>query len=375
MVQQAPGNFSDSEWERGLWWMVLVSAVLHLTVIAVVLLMPRSFLPPPSKLMSYSVDLVAPDRVGGTNLIEGGKGRVQAAPMAAAAPKVEPPPPPAKREEVQPPPPQPEPPKVEPEKPKEVVTKPEPPAPLPPPEPPHEDEAAFADKAREVAPQPVATVVPQAPPKAVAKAEPPTPQPTVPTKAQIEAAKKQAAEEVAAKKKAAEDAALKKAVETAAKKAAAEAAAKEAAAHARDDRILAAVKRAEQQVGERGGGTGSTAGARPGGPISVGPGEGAGGQPFGLDFVLYLGQVERRIKENWAWPGTDPALEAVVRFSITETGDVVNVRITKPSGDKSYDASVERAVRSISPMPPPPETYRKQFSDMEYTFTPQSLQM
>jgi len=53
----------------------------------------------------------------------------------------------------------------------------------------------------------------------------------------------------------------------------------------------------------------------------------------------------------------------------------VDVRITKSSGDKSYDASVERAVRALNPLPPPPETYRKQFSDVEFTFTPESLQM
>jgi colicin import membrane protein len=355
--------------------MVLVSGGVHLAIIVAVLLIPSSlFLAPPPKVVSYTVDLVAPDRIGGTNLVEGAKGRVNAPPLVAAPPKLEPPPP--KREEAKAPP-------KEPEKPKEgEVAKPEPPPP-PPKEVPDKD--AFAEKKiAEARPAPTTT-----PPAAKAVAKAATPKPTVPSKAALEAAAKRAAEDAKAKKaeaeaakktaeaekkKAAEEAALKKALEEAAKKAAAEAAAKEAAAKARDEQILAAVKRASTQGGERGGGTGNKTGAPPGGPISVGPGEGAGGQPFGLDYVLYLGQLERRIKENWAWAGTDNSLEAIARFSITPTGDIVDVRITKPSGDKGFDSSVERAVRAISPMPPPPETYRDQFGDVEYTFNAQSLQ-
>ncbi|HVM96376.1 MAG TPA: cell envelope integrity protein TolA, partial [Candidatus Acidoferrales bacterium] len=262
--------------------------------------------------------------------------------------------------------------------------------PPPPPEKPQEkevpDKNAFVDK-QKVEAKAVPTVTPP-PAKAIAKVEPP--KPTVPSKAELEAAAKKAAEEAKAKKtaeeaakkladeakkKAAEEAALKKAADEAAKKAAAEAAAKEKAAKARDEQILAAVKRAsETQSGEKGGGTGSKAGAAPGGPISVGPGEGAGGQPFGLDYVLYLGQLESRIKDSWAWAGADNALEAVVRFSIMPSGEIVDVRITKTSSDRGFDSSVERAVRAISPMPPPPAQYRDQFGDVEYTFNAKALQ-
>jgi TonB family protein len=57
-----------------------------------------------------------------------------------------------------------------------------------------------------------------------------------------------------------------------------------------------------------------------------------------------------------------------VAFSITPEGEVVNVRIIKPSGDRSFDLSVERTVRAINPMPPPPEKYRNLFADVEFTF-------
>jgi len=350
VIEHPPITVGEPEWERGLWWMVLASGAVHLIGIAVILLTPHSFLHPPVPLQSYTVDLVAPERVGGNNLVAGGKGRVQAAPLVVPepAPKVEPPkPPPPKVEEAKPP--KPEPAKPEPPKPPEVAPKPEP-KPEPPKveakpeekvEPPKEQEMALADKAKQPEAAPTAAKAvpspqtkPAASPKVVAKAEP-APPPKMDPKAAKEAA----------------------------------------AARARDERIAAAIKRVEQQAGTRGGGTGDKPGAQPGGPLSVGPGQGAGGAVKGVEYLIYRNQLETRIKQNWAWAGAARSLEAAVHFSITEAGDVVDVRITKSSGDPGYDASVERAVRAINPLPAPPATYRKEFSDVEYTFTPESLQM
>ena len=362
MTDRPPITVSEPEWERGLWWMVLASGGLHLVAIALLLLIPHTFLHRPPPIMSYTVDLVAPDKIGGTNMIQGGKGRVEAPPMAAAAPpapKVEPPkPPPPKVEE----PKLPEPPQVEPPQPvPQAVAKP-PPEPPKVEEKPKEADVALAEKVKKIEPPPPPTVAQPAPtpqaqpapsPKAVAKAEPPKPQPSAPPKVDAKAAK------AAAEAKAAEAKAAKEAAE----------------AKARDQRIAAAIKRVEQQSGTRGGGTGSKVGEQPGGPISVGPGEGAGGTVRGVEYLLYRNQLESRIKQNWAWAGGNRALEAVVHFSITETGEVVDVRIIKSSGDLGYDTSIERAVRVLNPLPPPPTGYRKEFADCEYTFTPESLRM
>lgn len=362
-MQQPPIHADAGEWERGLGWMVLASGVLHVSLVVAVWLLPKEmFIRPAPPVTSYVVDLVAPDKIGGTNLIEGSKGRVQAAPMAA---KQEPPPPPPKAAEVAPPPPP-------------VIAKVEPPPPPPPAEE-KSDPEAFAERQKPTTTRPVPTATrPQQ--AAVAKVAPTKVPPTVPSKAALEMAAKKAAEDAkkkqvaeAAKKKAEEDAALKKAIDAAARRASEEQK-RQAAQKAADERILAAAKRAEQQIGERGGGMGNKPGAAPGGPISVGPGEGAGGQTVGVDYVLYLGQLERRIKDNWAWAGANESLEAVVGFSITETGDITQVRILRASGDRGFDLSVERAVKAISPMPPPPEAYRAQFADVEYTFNAKSLQ-
>jgi TolA protein len=339
--------------------MVLASGAVHVVLIALVVLIPPTFMHHPPALKSYTVDLVAPDHVGGSNIIAGGKGRVEGAPMAAAAKPEPPKPPPPKAEEPQPPEPKPEPPKPAPEKveppPPEPVKavakaepKPEPPKPKPKP---REDEAVLAEKAKKVEPPPPPTVAqarptpqakPAAQPQAVANAEPPKPQAKPDAKAAAEAAK--AAREVAA-------------------------------AREREDRIAAAVKNVEAQVGTRGGGSGAKVAEQPGGPIAVGPGAGAGGEVKGVQYLLYYNQMISRIKQVWAWAGANRALEASVRFNITETGEVVNVRITRASGDPGYDASVERAIRGATPLPPPPELYRKEFSDVELIFRPDDLKM
>jgi colicin import membrane protein len=345
--EQNPIPLGEPEWDRSLWRMVAASGVLHVIAITLVIVIPYTFLHRPPALKSYTVDLIAPDHVGGTNMIAGGKGRVEGQPMAAA-PKVEAPkPPPApKVEQPKPPEPKPEPQKVEPPKPEppKEVAKPEPkPQPAKPEPQPKENEAVLAEKVKKVEPPPVPQPAPQtkpAPPQAIAKAEPPKAE----SKAAAEAAK------------------------------AAEKAAKEAAAaRARDEKIEAAIKRVEQQMGKRGAGTGTKASEQPGAPISVGPGEGAGGTVRGVEYLLYYNQMINRIKQVWAWAGANRTLEATVRFNITENGEVVNVRITRPSGDPSYDASVERAVRAANPLPPPPETYRKEFSDVELIFRPEDL--
>jgi colicin import membrane protein len=79
------------------------------------------------------------------------------------------------------------------------------------------------------------------------------------------------------------------------------------------------------------------------------------------------------IKENWAWVGQRSNLKVVVHFGIKDSGEIVGLKIVQPSGDPSYDESVLRAVKKSSPLSPPPETYRRDFADVELTFRPRDL--
>jgi TonB family protein len=137
-----------------------------------------------------------------------------------------------------------------------------------------------------------------------------------------------------------------------------------------DKQIAAAVERRAQQAGP-----GSGGGAPgPGGPISVGPGSGAGGTAADLQYILYQGRMEERIKAAWAWAGADKTLHAVIQFNLTPEGEIKNVRTLESSGDRQYDTSCERAVRAVSPLEPVPEKYREVFATVEMTFKPSDLE-
>ncbi len=356
--------------DRGFLPMLLLSALLHALVFLAVLFFPSGwFNRSPEPMRSYTVELVSPDQIGGTNLIEGGRGRTQGQTMAAA----------------------PKPDEAAPQKAKPAVLE--------------KAEAALETKSDPGAvairekPSPAFTSTPTRTTAVVVQAPTPTPPPVDVQKlaqqtaaaqrtqraleeaqraaeearrqAEAEARKKKEEEarlraEAEARKKAEEEA--RKRVEEEARKKAAEQA-KQKEKELLDAQILAATRRLQAQLGERGAGTGSKPGSQPGGPLSAGPGTGGpGGMLADPDYVLYLGQLQRRLQDNWAWAGRDESLEATVAFSITPTGEVTNVRIVRPSGDRSFDLSVERTVRAINPMPPPPEKYRSVFSDVEFTF-------
>ena len=119
-------------------------------------------------------------------------------------------------------------------------------------------------------------------------------------------------------------------------------------------------------------------------PLSAGPGEGVGAAALGpggkgggivkaFDFLVYRSQMLRLIRDRWTWVGKRADLEVTVRFGVRENGEIGGIRILRASGDPSYDDSVLRAVTKASPLPPPPENYRKEFMDVELTFRPKDL--
>jgi colicin import membrane protein len=102
-------------------------------------------------------------------------------------------------------------------------------------------------------------------------------------------------------------------------------------------------------------------------------GRGGPGIVKGIDFIIYQNRMLATIKENWAWVGQKSNLRVVVHFGIKENGEIVGLKIVQPSGDPSYDESVLRAVKKSSPLPAPPESYRRDFADVELTFRPRDL--
>jgi colicin import membrane protein len=110
------------------------------------------------------------------------------------------------------------------------------------------------------------------------------------------------------------------------------------------------------------------------GAASIGPGgRGGPGVVKGMDFIIYQNRMLSTIKENWAWVGQRSNLRVVVHFGIKENGEIVGLKIVQPSGDPSYDESVLRAVKKSSPLAAPPESYRKDFAEVELTVRPKDL--
>lgn len=118
--------------------------------------------------------------------------------------------------------------------------------------------------------------------------------------------------------------------------------------------------------------------------INSGPGEGegaaalgaggrGGGVVKGMEFIIYQNRMLSTIKNNWVWVGQRGNLKVIVHFSIRENGEITGLKIMQPSGNPSYDESVLRAVQKSSPLPAPPENFRKDFSDVELAFRPEDL--
>ena len=145
-----------------------------------------------------------------------------------------------------------------------------------------------------------------------------------------------------------------------------------------DGKLAEAIKGVEAKVEKsgRGGGLGGATGSRwrPGrdrahastGPRGIGgEGPGGGGTVRGLEFVVYYNQMLNRIKDRWTWVGTRSDLRVTSPVQHLAVGGDHEHPPEERSGDQSFDASVERAVKGAGPLPPPPEAYRSDFADVE----------
>ncbi len=148
---------------------------------------------------------------------------------------------------------------------------------------------------------------------------------------------------------------------------------------AREKLILAAVERVKLRAAEE---RAKKEQSDAVGDPNPGEGEGAaalgkngrgGGVVKGFEFLVYRNRMLYLIKDQWTWVGKMTDLEVTVRFGILENGEVIGLRVIEASGDSSYDDSVLRAMRKASPLPPPPDNYRKDFMSVELTFRPKDL--
>ena len=89
--------------------------------------------------------------------------------------------------------------------------------------------------------------------------------------------------------------------------------------------------------------------------------------------AAYSGKLKGKIKSNVVLPPDIPGNpEAIFDVVQLPTGEVMSVKLRKPSGHKAYDEAVERAILKSSPLPKPdrPEQFQR---SLEIKFRPLDL--
>jgi colicin import membrane protein len=84
--------------------------------------------------------------------------------------------------------------------------------------------------------------------------------------------------------------------------------------------------------------------------------------------------IQRKVNSRWIRPVSMRAgLRCTVRVKLLPSGDVMDVSITKGSGDRVFDRSAENAVRKASPLPIPRdrELFSKNFRVFSFEFNPE----
>jgi len=75
-------------------------------------------------------------------------------------------------------------------------------------------------------------------------------------------------------------------------------------------------------------------------------------------YGRYLGQLQARIERAWMRPRSAigaPQFSCRARIAQNRTGDVVDVRLDHCNGSPRWQASLESAIRTASPLPAPPD--------------------
>ncbi len=73
------------------------------------------------------------------------------------------------------------------------------------------------------------------------------------------------------------------------------------------------------------------------------------------EFNRYVNAIQAKIRSKANVPDTVTGQpEVQVRIRLLPGGDVLDFAITRSSGNRAYDAAIERAIRSAQPLPVPP---------------------
>lgn len=86
-----------------------------------------------------------------------------------------------------------------------------------------------------------------------------------------------------------------------------------------------------------------------------------------------VAQIQAKIYKTWRYPpSARPTMVVMVSIQLVPTGEVINVSITKGSGNEAIDRSVLAAVKRASPLPVPKDSrlFEQQFRNFSMEFSP-----
>lgn len=98
-------------------------------------------------------------------------------------------------------------------------------------------------------------------------------------------------------------------------------------------------------------------------------------QAMQSEIQKYRALIQQQIVRHWQIPaGTPDNRHCTVRVRLIPSGDVMDVKIIRGSGDPAFDRSVEAAVKRAAPLPVPPveSGLFDQFREVNFEFEPRN---
>ncbi|WP_041523082.1 cell envelope integrity protein TolA [Gilvimarinus agarilyticus] len=94
----------------------------------------------------------------------------------------------------------------------------------------------------------------------------------------------------------------------------------------------------------------------------------------------YVNMIASRIEQNWSRPpSARRGMQVELLIQLVPTGQVVNVTVTKSSGNAAFDRSAEQAVRRIDRFSElknmSPELFEQNFRQLRLVFNPKDLRL
>lgn len=106
------------------------------------------------------------------------------------------------------------------------------------------------------------------------------------------------------------------------------------------------------------------------------PGSSISSSSIDPELQVYLSEVWKRLKSAWGLPGglsLRRDLETVVSVKIRRDGRIIGIDWEKKSGNRLYDESVLRTLRSVDPFPPFPQSIPYESIEIGLRFLPGEL--